>query len=333
MTPSGSAAANTVDTTPVKILYYADNFEGLGTSGGNMFSQKYFSSANCSVSLHTFIQVVSTDKSVIVKNNDRPNCQLHPDIVDLSTNAFQSLAPLSRGKITGGFVSLKDAGKAFTKQYIPTDFFTSLGVTLDANIPDAYLPNETFHISGRVTDGKDSSILFFVLPSGKQFDIGEKVTDGLFSYAIPLTEIGKYRLVIASGNSFETTKFFEFQVFDPIQNVKISRHAYGDLRSVNILDFPGDAYREVKITQGDRTVKATGIGDIAFWSDALKDFQIGQEVRVVITAARSSTNFSHDTYMTPVIIFDASMKLAESFTSEKKEKLDVSLSEDGIHVR
>lgn len=91
---------------PVDILYYADNFEGAGTSGGNKFSQAVFSSANCDVPFHTLIQLVSGEKSVIVKNNDRPNCRLHPDIVDLSTIAFRTLAPLSRGRLKGDYYTL-----------------------------------------------------------------------------------------------------------------------------------------------------------------------------------------------------------------------------------
>jgi len=58
-------------------------------------------------------------------------------------------------------------------------------------------------------------ILFFVLPSGKQFDVATATSSGRFNFAIPLNEAGKYRLVVASGQSFETTQFFEFQVFSP----------------------------------------------------------------------------------------------------------------------
>jgi hypothetical protein len=82
---------------------------------------------------------------------------------------------------------------------------------------------------------------------------------------------------------------------------------------MNIIDFPGDAWREVTISQDNHVVKASGIGDIAFWSDALKDFKISETVHVTVTAARSSTNFSHDTYTTPAVIFDKDMKLAESW--------------------
>lgn len=277
---SGKSEANDATTQPTSILYYADDFEWAGTSGWNKFSQSYFSSANCDVPLHSFIQVISGSKSVIVKNNDRPNCRLHPDIVDLSTISFQRLAPLSRGRLTGSFVSLGSAGQSFTKQYIPTDYFSSLQVTLDANIPNAYLQNETLHISWRVNDDKDSAILFFILPDWKRFDASVLVNDKRFSFSVPLAEVGKYRLVVASGQSFETTQFFDFQVFDPsvfsgkklfedsfspIDKIDAYRQSFRDLRAVNILDFPGDAYREVTITQWSKTIQSSGIGDIAFF--------------------------------------------------------------------
>ena len=111
---------------------------------------------------------------------------MHPDIVDLSTSAFRTLAPLSRGKLTGGFVTLGDAGKTYTKKYIPTDFFNFLNVDLDANIPNSYLKNETLHISGRVKDNKETAILFFILPSGKRFDVATAVQSGRFDFSIPL---------------------------------------------------------------------------------------------------------------------------------------------------
>jgi len=89
-----------------EILYYADSLEGAYTSAGEVFSQNIFSSANCSFGLGSLIQVVSGEKSVVVKNNDRPNCTKHPKMVDLSTVAFTQLAPLTKGRLTGQAINL-----------------------------------------------------------------------------------------------------------------------------------------------------------------------------------------------------------------------------------
>jgi uncharacterized protein YaaR (DUF327 family) len=88
----------------------------------------------------------------------------------------------------------------------------------------------------------------------------------------------------------------------------------------------------VTISQGDKVVRSSGVGDVAFFADAFKDFQVDADVRVQITASHSSTNFSHDTYTTPVTIFDKTMKLVESWGKEKNEKLDTSLQDGEIHV-
>ncbi len=38
---------------------------------------------------------------VVVGANDRPNCARHPELIDLSRKAFQMLAPLNTGKVSG----------------------------------------------------------------------------------------------------------------------------------------------------------------------------------------------------------------------------------------
>lgn len=83
-------------STAAQILYYADAFENRGTSSGDRFNQSAYSAARCALDLGRLIQVANGSKSVVVKVNDRPNCSKHPDIVDLTTTAFRSLAPLSK---------------------------------------------------------------------------------------------------------------------------------------------------------------------------------------------------------------------------------------------
>lgn len=98
---SAEVAASLSQTADV--LYYADAFQDFSTSSGDRFSQSAYSAARCEIQLGRLIQVAYGPRSVIVKANDRPNCTKHPDIVDLSTAAFQSLAPLSKGRLAGSF--------------------------------------------------------------------------------------------------------------------------------------------------------------------------------------------------------------------------------------
>lgn len=101
--PAASQSAVSSLSTEAQILYYSDDFENGGTSGGDRFNQSAYSAARCAVDLGRLIQVANGSKSVVVKVNDRPSCSKHPDIVDLTTTAFQSLAPISKGRISGSF--------------------------------------------------------------------------------------------------------------------------------------------------------------------------------------------------------------------------------------
>ena len=82
----GESLSNTVDIT-----YYSDDLEGNRTSNGDVFSQKVFSAAKCVTPLNRFIQVWRGDRSLIVEVNDRPNCTKFPNLIDLSTTAFDFL--------------------------------------------------------------------------------------------------------------------------------------------------------------------------------------------------------------------------------------------------
>lgn len=141
---------------------------------------------------------------MIVKANDRPNCDKHPDIVDTTREAFSSLASLGSGRLKGSFVPLGTI--TGTKEYLPSDFFSAFHVQLDSKIPNIALPNETVHISGKVTDGGEETILYVVAPSGKSETLSQDVKSGSFDYPVTLEEVGNYQFVVASGLSFSQAK-------------------------------------------------------------------------------------------------------------------------------
>lgn len=171
-------------------LYYADTFEGRGTSNGNVFRQAGFSAARCNVPLNTFLQLRYADEGVLVKVNDRPNCTKHADIVDLTRTAFTTLGPLSRGRLTGSFNVLDTVSNETVKEYLPEDFFASVSVKLDARIPNLYLPNETLRITGMTTNAATESLIYIVTPSGKKISYGQDATENTrFEYLYPLDEI------------------------------------------------------------------------------------------------------------------------------------------------
>lgn len=144
---SSDSTVSTSLSTEAQILYYADMFEGRNTSNGDRFSQSTFSAARCTIDLGRLIQVSAGSKSVVVKANDRPNCTVHPDIVDLSKIAFETLAPLSRGRLSGSFEPLGTVPSGYRKEFVAPNALSDLGVRFDENIPNTYFVGETLLVS------------------------------------------------------------------------------------------------------------------------------------------------------------------------------------------
>lgn len=199
-----------------ELLYYAESFEGGKTANGNTFAQAGFSAARCDIPLNTLIQVRYGDKSVVVKANDRPNCTKHPDIVDLTTTAFSTLAPLSKGRLDGSFVSLGTVQNATVKNYLPEQYFDALNVQLNPRIPNLYEVGETLVLKGQTTDNSAESLILVITPSGTEISYGQESESGSqFTYHIPLNEAGTYRLVLASGRSFSGARALAIEVLNP----------------------------------------------------------------------------------------------------------------------
>ncbi len=197
------------------ITYYADAFEGGHTANGNIFSQSSFSAARCEIPFNTLVQVGNGNTSVVVKANDRPNCSRYPNVIDLSTTAFQTIGNLSSGRLQGTTNILGMVSADYTKQMIPSDTFVSLGIKLDSNIPNTYLQNETFHITGKELFGQEYSLLYLQSPTNQDIALNYKQSsDGRFEYNFPLEETGVYKMVITSGLGFETNTFVEITVLD-----------------------------------------------------------------------------------------------------------------------
>lgn len=180
------------------------------------------------------------------------------------------------------------------------------------------------------------------------------MSSGRFSYRIPLFEIGKYDLVVASGMGFSTTKtqtihvlsesvlsgkkaISEFSVPLKIDSLEFVREESSDLTPVNVLKLPqtnSHVFWTVKISQpGTETLVRKSMGDIALdISDAVR-FDSLKPVRVSVSVAESSTSFSMDAFTVEKTLFDAEMFLAPSYAVEKKEAVTVSVSGSEAIVR
>lgn len=160
--------------TSTDITYYADSFEGGHTANGNSYSQSYYSAAGCLTPFNTLLQIGKGTTAVIVKLNDRPNCTKHPNLTDLTTTAFKIIGKISSGRLQGTVNTLGVVSKNYTKKIVSPNTFGELGISLDTNIPNTYLKNETLHITGKELDGKEYTVLYLKSPSGKEITLGSK---------------------------------------------------------------------------------------------------------------------------------------------------------------
>ncbi len=349
-TPNVSARDSGIQGTPADFLYYADSFEGGGTSNGNIFRQAGFSAARCNIDLNTLVQLRYRTTGVIVKVNDRPNCSKHPDIVDLTKTAFSTLAPLSKGRLKGSFVPLGKVSNNIVKEYLPMNYFANLGIEIDPGIPNLYLPNETLRLTGKTNNGEKESLVYIVTPSGKIISYGqEAVVDTRFEYLVPLEEVGEYNFVLASGRSFSGAKSYTFFVLDPALlgqkqyfleapstpvTPKTERREAGDLTPTHVVTFPeipknSFVSLQLKNSEG-KTLSRIGMEKIAFNAKELALFSEGMaEVRV--TSRSSSTAYSLDTLSESGELFSQNMLLTPLYKTEKS--IPFTVTTEGAEVR
>lgn len=87
------------DTATKEATYYSDAFEGSHTSNGDTFHQSGYSAALCDVPLGSYVYASYGSTGVVLDANDRPNCSRNSDVIDISRDAFQLFAPLSKGRL------------------------------------------------------------------------------------------------------------------------------------------------------------------------------------------------------------------------------------------
>jgi Lytic transglycolase/Cysteine-rich secretory protein family len=316
VSPSSESLPDTwIPDSQADILFYADAFEGGTTSNGDVFSQSIYSAANCTTNLNQLIQVKYWEDAVIVTVNDRPNCEKHPSIVDLSKQAFSHLADSRAGKLAGDFRRLGSVPKDYAKSLFPGTTFEKLGIQLDSGIPNTYLPNDTFRITGTLVGGGTESLIYLVTPSGKIISFGaESSIPGRFSYSLPIFEIGKYDFVIAAGRSFQSARPASFYVLDPdilkqalkfsqakeipkVNTFSVHRFEATDLSPIHTVSVEAESkqvFIEMKISTKNQNWIRTGIHTLAFDPQEFKGITPGESAFVSFTTSRSSTPFSMD---------------------------------------
>ncbi len=193
-----------------KASYYGNQFEGRTTANGEKFSNAEFTAAHRTLPFGTRVRVTNADtlQSIVVRINDRGPFA-DGRIIDLSSAAFQALAPLSRGVIP---VSLQVVPESTplgyaqecaipeVKKSIAIDAYDN--VILDQPLPDTFRKNEVYVVSGKVVGDSIPEIvsIFYGTEDGKRLFRGETKGD-TFSIPVSFPEEGKFLFSVLAGQS------------------------------------------------------------------------------------------------------------------------------------
>jgi hypothetical protein len=189
--------------------FYNDAFEWWKTANGSIFSQSTHTAAICNEELGSLAYIRSWQTGAVVTLNDRPNCSIHTDIVDLSKSAFELFSPLSRWRISEVSVSpIGENTNRIIKKNFDTGVFSSLWVYFTTALSNTYFAGDSILIEGKVLDKKEYVMIYFESEnSKKEYSTLVRVEkNGKFKFPFTLPKIpGRYYFVVASGNSFQTS--------------------------------------------------------------------------------------------------------------------------------
>lgn len=301
-----------------ELMYYNDSFEGKHTSAGNIFSQEFFSAAKCGTPLNTLTQVILNQKSLLVKVNDRPSCTRFPNLIDLSTNAFDPLYRRYAGKQKWEYIELQAIGKDYYKRYIPVDFFKNAWISVSYKTPNSFIWNETFNLIWNSPKTLSYLNLTLISPNNTKTIYSKKDLKWGFLFSIPLTQVWTYR--ISFNSPLWTSKEFEIYVFT--QDILNWKKLFSNtdnislLSEIKILNEPSETEKNrlrfviwnnninsIHFSQDSKTLDYYSVWDIVIFEDSLNIFDSSKPIKIEAFSSKTLTNFSLDSYSLPVKIF------------------------------
>gem|GEM_PF-4205087 len=149
---------------------------------------------------------------------------------------------------------------------------------------------------------------------------------------------------------FKTSKFEHIIVLDkavvagkklfptapsPLQKIDtldIERQEFSDLRAIYQIKFPTQDLYTLTVSDGTKSLTYQGIGAIALRSDTFTSFDPNKSVSVKVTVQKTSTPFTHDTYTSPVTVFEKTMILAPGYKTDKKENIQISQQDGSVFI-
>jgi hypothetical protein len=317
------------ETLVKEATFYSDSFDGNQTANGDRFDQKWYSAAICNIPLDQYIHVSNGRTGIVLDANDRPNCSSYPQVIDLSREAFRTLAPLSTGRIPDVKVTpIGPAPTNLTKKFLPVDTFRHLGIILDSQIPTVVFSGEGMEIRGK-TVSNDSHVLIYALWDGKSTSLLAPVDpDKSFRGFIKFPDIvGDIVFVVASGNSFDTDQYATLSLISPAslsypilptERLRYTPRITSLMDKTPLLSLPKWVVGELQVTQWVK--KYTTRGNLLLFEDL--PFRIG-EARVEISGYRISTPSSLDRSARYGMIFSGSVFLDRSHDSIGRDKVSI----------
>lgn len=293
-----------------ELMYYADYFEWKKTANWNIFSHLYFSAAKCNTPLNTMTQVWLWDKSLIIKTNDRPNCDRFPNLIDLSTTAFDYFFERYKWKQAWSYIELWLASKEYYKKFIESNIFEDEAIIIKEKTPNSYLLNESIHINWELSLPNREIVLKIKTPSGKIITL-TKYIEKYFSFSYYLEEIWEYqiwfewsennqKIYVLDNKIFDWKKFLKTEI-NKADNIKVIKDSlWKELNSYRIV-IKWNNYNMAEIKIWDKVIYYSWIWDILLPENVIKDYDF---LDLIIKSSKTITGFSHDFYTEPVVIFD-----------------------------
>ena len=315
--------------TPVRALtgmysmtYYADTFVWKRTALWDVFRHDGFSSALCSVPLWSLVHVQLGATGMVLKVNDRPNCQQWNDLIDVPKNVFTQFAPLSRGRITGATVTPWEISPVwYEKRFLSSDTFASSNILLSPNIPNTYCTNESMRITGSTLSDAPSVTAVMIGDDGSEWVSSVEVEKNTgFTLFFPWhTAPGKYTLSLANSTTVRTDTSATVWIMDcdELDTLELPRLTLPNvfprflpslMTWYSHIRLGHDMYR-IRLTQWDTDIDVQGKGEVLLPNVWLTT----GTAAVSIAATTLSTPFSHDQNGAYTPVFERNVLLVPEY--------------------
>ena len=306
------------------MTYYSDAFEWKRTSFWEVFRQDGFSSAFCGVPLWSLVYVQMGSSGMTLKVNDRPNCQKHDDLIDVSKAVFTRFAPLSRGKVVWVSVTpLWSAPIGYEKRLLEANTFENDGITLDPDLPNTYCVNESIVLRGKTLSNNPSVTVLLLGNNGSEW-VSSVFVGKNRDFVLPIPPQAaswKYLLSLANSTTVTNERTTPLWVLDctwietlSLPNVTLGnvfpRFLSSEIAWYSRIRLWNDMYR-VSLIQWEKRIDVRGKGEVILPNIWLES----GTATVSISATPLTTPFSLDRNGAWSTVYERSILLVPSYPS------------------